>query len=200
MSENSFTSEDLSGESVEENGQTKGRNDEENNEEENNDEKMMLELIDSISSALTTILEGNEKLENYKEIVKKQSKMVFSANSVPSISIVEYLKRIQTYANLEKNTLISCLIFIDRFCELSKTTLTYYNIHRILFASIITSIKYNEDSFYDNKYYAQIAGIKIEELNMIEEEFVLMCDFQFYISDDIFENYNKYLTSFEKMK
>ena len=146
--------------------------------------------------------------------------MIFSASSVPGISIIDYLERIQTYSNLEKNTLISSLIFIDRFCELSKTTLTYYNIHRILFASIIIAIKYNEDSFYDNKYYSEIAGVNLkelkmleysfttqvnfnlftrEELNLIEEAFVLMSDFQFFISDDIFENYNRYLTSFKNM-
>ena len=188
MKSDSFNSEE---DSFEEETESKTKNEEQD---------LNINLLESIAKTLTLIVEENKNLKNYKDIIQKQSKMVFSANSVPSISIVEYLKRTQTYANLEKNTLISCLIFIDRFCELSKTTLTYYNIHRILFASIITSIKYNEDSFYDNKYYAQIAGIKIEELNMIEEEFVLMCDFQFYISDDIFENYNKYLTSFEKMK
>ena len=111
---------------------------------------------------MTLILEENKNLKNYKDIIQKQSKMIFSASSVPGISIIDYLERIQTYSNLEKSTLISSLIFIDRFCELSKTTLTYYNIHRILFASIIIAIKYNEDSFYDNKYYAEIAGITIE--------------------------------------
>jgi hypothetical protein len=187
MNSDSFNSEDGS---FEEETDSKTKNDEQD---------LNHNLIKAIAKTLTLILEENKNLQNYKDIIQKQSKMIFSASSVPGISIIDYLERIQTYSNLEKNTLISSLIFIDRFCELSKTTLTYYNIHRILFASIIIAIKYNEDSFYDNKYYAEIAGITIEELNLIEEAFVLMSDFQFFISDDIFENYNRYLTSFKNM-
>ena len=199
MSENSFTSEDLSGESVEENGQTKGRNDEENNEEENNDEKMMLELINSISSALTTILEGNEKLENYKEIVKKQSKMVFSAKSVPNISIKDYLIRIQTYSGIETSTLILSLILIDHICRKSDLVLTYYNIHRILFCSVLIAIKYNEDSYYDNKFYSEIAGVKLKELKVIEYTFLELNDFNVYVNKAEFERYKQKLESFNKL-
>ena len=200
MSENSFTSEDLSGESVEENGQTKGRNDEEKNGEENNDEKMKLELIDSISSALTAILEGNEKLENYKEILKKQSKMVFSAKSVPNISIKDYLIRIQTYSGIETSTLILSLILIDHICRKSELVLTYYNIHRILFCSVLIAIKYNEDSYYDNKFYSEIAGVKLKELKIIEYTFLELNDFNVYVNKKEFERYKEQLESYNKLK
>ena len=199
MSENSFTSEDLSGESVEENGQTKGRNDEEKNGEENNDEKMKLELIDSISSALTAILEGNEKLENYKEILKKQSKMVFSAKSVPNISIKDYLIRIQTYSGIETSTLILSLILIDHICRKSELVLTYYNIHRILFCSVLIAIKYNEDSYYDNKFYSEIAGVKLKELKIIEYTFLELNDFNVYVNKTEFERYKEQLESYNKL-
>ena len=199
MSENSFTSEDLSGESVEENGQTKGRNDEEKNGEENNDEKMKLELIDSISSALTAILEGNEKLENYKEILKKQSKMVFSAKSVPNISIKDYLIRIQTYSGIETSTLILSLILIDHICRKSELVLTYYNIHRILFCSVLIAIKYNEDSYYDNKFYSEIAGVKLKELKIIEYTFLELNDFNVYVNKKEFERYKEQLESYNKL-
>ena len=158
-----------------------------------------LHLIDSISKALILILEENQKLKNYKDILQKQNKMIFSARYIPDISIIDYLNRIQIYSNLEKSTLIISLIYIDRFCELSKTILTYYNIHRILFASILIAIKYNEDNFYDNNFYSEIAGIKLEELNMIEKKFISMCNFQFFISVDIFENYKRYLISFDNL-
>ena len=46
--------------------------------------------------------------------------------------------------------------------------LTYYNIYRLLFGVIIVSIKCNEDSYYDNKFYYEIAGVKLKELKSIE--------------------------------
>ena len=96
-----------------------------------------INLIKAIAQTLETILEDNKNRPNYKDVVKKQSSMVFSSNNVPSISIENYLKRIQTYSNIEKNTLIVSLIFIDRLCKLSNLILTYYNIHKILFTAVL---------------------------------------------------------------
>ena len=154
-------------------------------------------LIKSISSALTMILNENKNLKDYKKILQAQKKIIFNAKSVPKISIYDYLKRIQTYSYIEKSTLIISLIYIDRICQISHLTLTYYNIHRILFAAIIIAIKYNEDSFYDNKYYSEIAGVDLKELNIMENTFVEMCHFKLYIADEIFEKYYKYLNSLE---
>lgn len=157
-----------------------------------------IELIKAIAKTLTMIIDENEKLPNLKEIIKKQSKLIFSANSIPKISLYDYLIRIQTYTHLERSTLISSLIYIDRLCELGKLTLTYYNIHRILFAGILIAIKYNEDEFYDNKYYAEIGGVKLNELKLMEYTFLELCDFKFFISNEVYENYNNYLNSLEK--
>ena len=199
MSDDSFDSEALSGESVEDTRQTdeeKGKN---KNEEENDPLKNNLDLIKSISSALTTILEENKKLDNYKEIIKKQSKMVFSANSIPNISIKDYLIRIQTYSGIEKSTLILSLILIDHICKKSDLILTYFNIHRILFGSILISIKFNEDSYYDNKFYAEIAGVKLKELKLIEESFFQLNDFNVYVDFQEYEQYTKYLENFNEI-
>ena len=199
MSDNSFTSEDLSGESVEENKQTKEKIDEDKNEEGKREEKIILELINSISNAITIILEGNEKLENYKDIIKKQSKMVFSAKSIPNISIKDYLIRIQTYSGIEESTLILSLILIDHICRKSDLVLTYYNIHRILFCSVLIAIKYNEDSYYDNKFYSEIAGVKLKELKAIEYTFLELNDFNVYVNKEEFEQYKKNLINFNEI-
>ena len=153
-------------------------------------------LIKAISQTLETILEDNKNRPNYKEVLKKQSNMVFSSKNIPNISIENYLKRIQTYSNVEKNTLIISLIFIDRLCKITNLTLTYHNIHRILFTAILISIKYNEDNFYDNKYYSQIGGVKLKELKTLEYYFVNMINFKFFVDEKIFEKYRLYLDNF----
>ena len=155
-------------------------------------------LIKAISQTLVSILENNKKKPNYKEKVKKQSKMAFSANLIPNISIEDYLLRIQTYANIEKSTLIISLIFIDKLCHTADVTLTHYNIHRILFTAVLISIKYNEDSFFDNQYYSEIAGVKIKELKLLEYTFISMVDFKFYVSNEIYQKYLDYLDEFEQ--
>ena len=147
-----------------------------------------IDLINAISKTLLTILNNNESLKNYREIVKKQNMMCFSANSVPNISIKDYLIR------MEKSTLILSLILIDKMCKKSNIALTIYNIHRILFSSVLISIKYNEDSYFDNTFYAQIAGIKPNELKLLEYKFLEFNDFNVYTNDYDYEQYEKYLS------
>lgn len=159
-----------------------------------NEEIQNIELINAISNTLTTILEKNKKLKNYREILKKQSLMYFSAYTIPNISIKDYLIRIQNYSLMEKSTLILSLILIDHMCKKSNIVLTPYNIHRILFSSVIISIKYNEDSYYDNNFYAQIAGIKPNELKLLEYKFLELNDFDVYVTDVEYEQYEQYLS------
>ena len=156
--------------------------------------KKNLNLISSISNILNTILESNKKLKNFKEILKAQSKMNFSSNTIPNISIKDYLIRIQTYSCVEKSTLVLALILIDRVTKKSNFILTYYNIHRVLFTAVLISIKYNEDSYFDNNYYAQIAGVKAHELKILEYNFLEFCDFNVFVKNEIYEQYEKYLS------
>ena len=190
----SFDSEEFNSDIEEDEIETKSQT---KNKEDESTKLPNLNLIKAISQTLTSILENNKKLPNFKEILKNQGKMVFSANLIPDISIEEYLIRIQTYANMEKSTLILSLILIDRLCQKSNLTLTYHNIHRIIFSSILISIKYNEDNYYDNKYYAEIAGVKIKELKILEYNFISLLHFNLFIQDDIYEKYKQYLLEFE---
>ena len=160
-----------------------------NNKKEEDNKINNIEIIKSISDTLSTILEKNKKIKNYKEILINQNTMCFSSYSIPNITIYEYLIRIQKYTLIEKNTLILSLIYIDRICQLNK----------ILFASILIAIKYNEDEFYENKFYAEIAGIKVTELIIIEYNFFCMCDFNLYVEEDIFLNYSRYLDNHYKI-
>ena len=204
MTDKSFDSEDLSGEYIEDDIETKNQTDKEKGKDKNEEEKdncqiMNLNLINSISNTLSTILEENKKMENYKEVIKKQNKMIFSANSIPNISIKDYLIRIQTYSGIEKSTLILSLILIDHTCKKAELVLNYYNIHRILFGSILISIKFNEDSYYDNKFYSEIAGVKLKELKQIEYSFLELNDFNVFVDDKEYEQYRKYLEEYNKI-
>ena len=196
MSDNSFDSEALSDDSIEEEDtKSQTHKDKEKAKGNSPEEKEIknLELINSISKALNTILDKNKNVKNYKDILKKQSMMYFSANTIPNITIKDYLMRIQNYSEVEKSTLILSLILIDRMCRKSGILLTHYNIHRILFSSLIISIKYNEDSYFDNNFYSQIAGVKPNELKLLEYTFLEYNDFNIYVKDDEYKQYEKYL-------
>ena len=158
-------------------------------------ENQINKIINSIAEILINVSGVNNSLPAQNEFKKKYP--VLFSEKTPKISLYDYISRIQKYSFCEKNTLILSLIYIDRFCELSNINLTNNNIHRIFFISNLIAIKYNEDSIYSNKYYSEIAGISFEELNLMENYFLKLIDFNLFVSKDEFKKYEEHLDSFE---
>jgi hypothetical protein len=151
-------------------------------------------LIENISSILESLIEENKNLKNYKELISKQKKLVFYSSDIPSVSIQDYLYRIHSFSNVEDNTLILSLIYIDKICDISSIILSENNIYEILFTSILIAIKYNEDIHYDNKFYSKIAGVTHKELKKMESEFLRLIKFELYVSKNLFEKYKRYIS------
>ena len=150
-------------------------------------------LLNKISTILSIVLEENKSLDDYKEKLSSQKNMSFTSYNKPSLSIKDYLYRIQNYTEAEDNTLIIALMYIDRLSEISSLLLTPYNIHRIIFVSILLAIKYNEDICFGFEFYSKIAGIPTNELKKLERDFVYLIKFKFYIDKIEFDNYKSYI-------
>jgi hypothetical protein len=74
-----------------------------------------------------------------------------------------------------------------------------FNIHRLLITSIVISIKINEDDYFSNSHYAQVGGIRLEEMNNLEEELITGLNWETWISIEIYENYSRYLNHYQKV-
>lgn len=71
---------------------------------------------------------------------------------------------------------------------------------RIVLSSVICAIKYNEDDYYSNSYYAKVGGIQTKEVNTLEFEFVQMLKYNLFIKEDLFEKYKIYLAHYKIKK
>ena len=58
------------------------------------------------------------------------------------------------------------------------------------------AIKYNEDDYYSNKYYAKVGGINLDELNTLEYNFLILLDFDVFIDEETYEKYKEQLNDF----
>ena len=162
----------------------------ENNEEETEIPKHMMKISYSISEILNELIKNNSlKKDN------KQKEDIFNTIQIPNIELFDYIIRIISYSNCEENTLISALIYIDRIAKIKK--ITKLNVYKLLFISILISLKYNEDEIYSNNYYSQIAGVSIEELSKLEYEYAILLNFNFFINDEIFNQYKYVLEGLE---
>jgi len=150
-------------------------------------------IILLINNILLQLIQQNESKKNYNLIIKNQKNNIFSYEKIPKLSLLDYLIRIQKYSKIEDNTLICSLIYIDRFALSKKIIITKYNIHKILFLSIFSSLKWNEDLKYKIDYYCKISGIPKQDLFNLEEEFAEMLKFNYYIKENVFNEYKNYI-------
>jgi hypothetical protein len=147
----------------------------------------MIKILNSISNILNELT-----IKNSKKQGNKIENDIFETSENPNISLLDYLTRIVEYSNCEENTLISALIYVDRIAKIKN--ITKLNVYKLIFTSILISLKYNEDGIYDNVYYSQIAGVSVQELFQMEYEYVLLLNFNFNINEFIF---NQYKTALE---
>eukprot|EP01022_Parablepharisma_sp_SALTPOND_P001187 TRINITY_DN105776_c0_g1_i1.p3 TRINITY_DN105776_c0_g1~~TRINITY_DN105776_c0_g1_i1.p3 ORF type:complete len:108 (-),score=17.03 TRINITY_DN105776_c0_g1_i1:101-424(-) len=54
---------------------------------------------------------------------------------------------------------------------------------------MLLAIKYNEDQYFDNKYYARVGGVSLEELNFLEREILSLLDYELYVDPNIYKKY-----------
>jgi len=160
------------------------------NMNERNESKVLLKLI---SNLLTDICETNKSPSEEKISLLKP----FILKKIPSISIINYIERLFKYSKHSEEIMIIVLIYIDIIRSKHKINLNYYNIHKIIFASFIVTIKFHEDDYYSLNYYSKLGGIPKKEIINLEYEFLKLMNFNLFIKDELFEKYKGYLKSLE---
>lgn len=133
--------------------------------------ELNLSLVQTISKVINNDIVSQELSSSSSEKIN-----LFCLESVPSISITDYLSRIVSFTNLETSTLISSLIYIDRLCSNANIKLSRYNIYSIISIAVYLSIKFNEDSPCKEEYYVKVS-----------------VDYKLYISIDEYKIYEQYI-------
>lgn len=122
---------------------------------------------------------------------------LFSAFSVPEISISDYVARMEQYAEIHSTTLLCGLIYIDRVLACSDNLkLSFFTVHRLLLVATMLAAKFAEDSHFNNNHWAKVGGVPLSELNELELMFCSALKFSFFIKQEQFNLYSKRLKDF----
>ena len=158
------------------------------------EEYVPMKMIEIISDLLNNICEENKvKSDSINKNIKP-----FMTESIPSLSIKDYLIRLSQFTKINESTIILILIYIDRIGKINKFVLTYRNIYKLILASMVIAIKYNEDNFYSSEVYAKLGGLSVPELNYLEFQFLILIKFSLFIEKDLFDKYYYNLLSFQE--
>ena len=58
---------------------------------------------------------------------------------------------------------------------------------------MIIAIKYNEDEYFGNEFYAKVGGIPKKEMDKLEYEFLIRSDYKLFVDEEVYAKYNNYL-------
>jgi hypothetical protein len=149
-------------------------------------------IIKSVINNLKEIIKENIQNNQMPYVIKDK----FYYSHIPEISIDDYINRIFKSTKMNISSLILSIIYIDRFCEINRYVLCMNNIHRLLLTACLLSIKFNEDINISPKYYAEVAGIPVYDLNNLEIYLCVKLKFSLFVSCDIYQNYYEYFCKY----
>ena len=148
-------------------------------------------IIAAIAANLRDIIEENKKM--YHTPLRDN---IFYLEYLPPISLENYIRLLVTYTNMNISSLILSVIYIDQYCEKYRYVLSMNNIYRLILIFVLISMKYNEDTFVNAKAYAQIAGVSVADLKMLEFRMCEALDFNFYVKSECYQQYYVYFCKF----
>ncbi|KAM5441091.1 Pho80p cyclin [Microsporum ferrugineum] len=150
------------------------------------------DLVVLISSMIMELIHYND------QIPLRDGRLTrFHSRSPPRISVQDYLQRLTTHATLSPPILLSMVYYIDRLCALYPAfTISSLTVHRFLISSATVASKGLSDSFWTNKTYARVGGISVEELALLELEFLWRVEWRIVPQPEVLVDY--YLSLVER--
>ena len=148
-------------------------------------------IISAIALNLKDLIEENKKNNNFF-----WKNNIFYLEQIPPISLEDYIRHLVKYTNMNISTLILSIIYIDQFCEKYRYILSLNNIYRLLLISVFISQKFNEDVMVDAKTYANIAGVSLDDLKMLELQMCTALNFEFFVKSEYYQQYFAYFSKY----
>ncbi|XP_024017336.1 cyclin-P3-1 [Morus notabilis] len=148
-------------------------------------------VLSLLSSLLEKSVQRNEMQLEATQV--KDVLTIFHGLRAPSLSIRQYVDRIFKYSGCSPSCFVVANIYVDRFLQSTDIQLTSLNVHRLLITSVMLAVKFMDDAFFNNAYYAKVGGVSTAELNKLEMKFLFTIDFRLQVSIDTFGRYCSHL-------
>lgn len=135
--------------------------------------------------ALADVLTSLASLSGRPQRVTK-----FHSVRPPQLTIREYLMRIAKYFQCSRECFVLCLVYIDRIVKLHPDfTICNLNIHRLLVTSVMLAVKFFDDVYYSNAYYAKVGGVRTKEINALETQFLQLIEWRLQVTPEEYDQY-----------
>lgn len=125
----------------------------------------------------------------------------FNTLAPPKISIYNYITFLREKTHTSRSCFIIAMILLDRLLRLqSSIQITPNTVHKLFLCSLMTASKFNTDLNMSNEAWAAIGGVRIEEMNILEIEFLFLLQFSINVKKEEYDLYNKEISEKAKLK
>lgn len=155
----------------------------------NEERPYTVEISDATFLASSII---GEKIGNIPRQVRPSS-LNFYCQSIPSISIIDYISDLVRDIGVDENQVIGVLILLDRYLSLPDQNLNLLNVHSLIAVAFVVAQKSFSDTYYDMSHYAKASSISFALLLELEEKFISDIDFNVFVSREDFLTYKNKL-------
>jgi len=146
------------------------------------------DLIILIARMLNSLISINDNFNNDSNL-SSANLTRFHSRTPPAISIYSYLARLARYSSLENAVLLTAVYYIDLLSTVYNSfTLNSLTVHRFLLTATTVGSKGLCDSFCTNSHYAKVGGIQVNELDILEREFLIKVNYRILPRDFNIEN------------
>jgi len=119
---------------------------------------------------------------------------IFQTNTVPEISLPDYLKRIAWFLGCPTACFVIALEYVYRLSHVCpELELNEYSVHQIVMTCIVVATKFLDDKLFKNTFYARIAGVSVTNLSACEIRLV------FFLKFDLLVLPEQYVARYESM-
>ncbi|GLJ18725.1 hypothetical protein SUGI_0334080 [Cryptomeria japonica] len=148
-------------------------------------------MLAVLASLLQRLVARNERLLfSSGKSFSTENLCVFAALQVPEMGIEKFLERIFKYSRCSPSAFVVAYVYIDRLILNNPSfRITSLNIHRLVITSVMVATKFLDDLHCNNGYFAKVGGLTLEEMNILEVEFLFMLRFRLHVTVSVFESH-----------
>lgn len=104
--------------------------------------------------------------------------------------VLKFMRKIFDTMQLANECILVSLVYLEKIMITSKIEIRFSNWKPLLFTSILLASKFWEDiSFWNIDYSEALKLYPLKSINRMESEFLSLCNYNIYVSADLYANY-----------
>lgn len=120
----------------------------------------------------------------------KETLTPFHSKFPPNVSVHNYLARICKYTGCSSGCLVMALLYIDRLIKRRPlVVVSRLSCHRLILTSIVLAVKFHDDTYYSNAFYAKVGGVQLKEFNSLERKFLQLIEWKLHVDAEEYKLY-----------